>query len=341
MFRKIYQRAAKDNDLDLKFTDPKKAKGYFILADGSKHYFNSNSPGLNGPSSMALAKDKFRCGEKLREAGINSPLTLMLPQFSQKADEGDTKENIEMLVRQALHHFIDRVGFPVFVKPNTGSEGRGVYKADNARNLSRILRNSRKINKETLVQQACIGDEFRVVVLGGQVLMAYQKVPLQIVGDGQTNIHDLLVSKIDELRSYRKMKLSASSKKIDFVLSALGYRRDDILPEGKVIQPVPNGNLAQGAYPVDRTEYIREHFAAACGQIAETLRLPWMGLDLMVEKDSNSYSVIEVNSKPGFSKYAGESEVHKKKVERVYSQCIAYANTGRVNVPHTPPKLAA
>lgn len=331
MFRKIYKDAAQANDLRLKFSSSTKAKGHIVLQSGKEHHFASNDPGLNSRAAVKLAKDKFRCGEVLAAAGISVPKTVMVPGFEKigHEDEG-SREQLELMVRQSIKLLTDQVGFPLFVKPNTGSEGRGVYRADDAESLAKILRRSRKNQDEILVQQASKGREYRVVVLGGKVIMAYHKMPLGLIGDGVSTIESLLVTQLDSLRKTRKLRLQAASSKIDFTLASLGYTRESVLEDGKLIYPIPSANLAQGAHPVDKMDYINDRFSDVCRKISKVLKIKFMGIDLMVDEDAGTYHIIEVNSKPGFGKYAGQSPEHKQRVAEIYEACIHFANTGKV-----------
>lgn len=345
MFRKIYKDAAGAQDLRIKFSHATKAKGHIILSNGTEHRFAANDPGLNSRTSIRLAKDKFRCGEVLQEAGVSVPKTVLVPGFATvEQEEQGQPTQIELMIRQSIRLLVDQVGYPLFVKPNTGSEGHGVYRADDEKSLKRILRRARRNSDEVLVQQASVGQEYRVVVLGGKVLMAYQKVPLGLIGDGVSTIGDLLNQQLNELKKTRKLRLRAASPKIDFTLSALGYDRGSILKAGKLIYPVPSANLAQGAHPIDKIDYINERFADVCERIAKAMKIKFMGIDLMVDEKSGSYHIIEVNSKPGFGKYAGQSPEHRQRVAEVYDACIRYANTGEVVSPapsHPAPCLVA
>jgi glutathione synthase/RimK-type ligase-like ATP-grasp enzyme len=337
MFRKIYKDAAVANDLRVRFSSATKAKGSITLEDGRQHRFASNDPGLNSRSSVQLAKDKYRCGEALSAAGVSVPKTIILPGLS-KIDQEDPERNaqLESMIQQSVKLLVDQVGFPLFIKPNTGSEGRGVYRADDKDSLSKIIRRSRRSHDQVLVQEASSGQEYRVVVLGGKVIMAYQKVPLGLIGDGTSTIGELLDTQIYQLKKTRKLRLQAASPKIDFTLTSLGYSRESILEMGKLIYPIPSANLAQGANPIDKMDFIRSRYADVCERIAKALKIKFMGIDLMVNEKENSYHVIEVNSKPGFGKYAGQSPEHKRRVAEIYEACIYFANTG-----HVPEHLAA
>ncbi len=346
MFRKIYKDAAAVQELRIKFSSATKAKGHIVLSDGKEHRFASNDPGLNSRASIKLAKDKYRCGEVLEAAGVSVPKTVMIPGFSRiEQEEQGRQDQIELMIRQSVRLLVDQVGFPVFVKPNTGSEGHGVYRADDPKSLSRILRRARRNSDEVLVQQASHGQEYRVVVLGGNVIMAYQKVPLGLIGDGVSTIGDLLNAQLGELRKTRKLRLHAASPKIDYTLASLGYNRTSVLETGKLIYPVPSANLAQGAHPIDKIDYINDRFADVCRKISKAMKIKFMGIDLMVNDKDGTYHIIEVNSKPGFGKYAGQSPEHKQRVAEIYEACIHFANTGDVpsvgKTVHPAPRLVA
>lgn len=329
MFRKIYSQAAKLNNLKIKFFSAKKTRGHIFLDNGKKLKFSGNNPGLNSKKSHKLCKDKFFCGLTLERAGISSPKTYLVPP----KPDGMTTKDYEQIIHDNVKIFATQHGYPLFIKPNMGSEGRGVYKVDTEEGLRDILGHSLK-NKDTIiVQKAVSGSEFRVVAINGIVVFAYQKVPLQITGDGKNTIEDLIINELSRISKARKLKIKIDSPKIDFTLSALGYKRTTILDAGIVITPIPSANLAQGATPIDRTAYIQMHYSDICKKIAIALDIKFMGIDLMINEKDGTYAVIEVNSKPGFGKYAAEGEHHKARVADVYNKCITFANSGQVILP--------
>ena len=91
--------------------------------------------------------------------------------------------------------YAKRLGFPIVVKPNSGSQGPGVAIVHNRREFYRTMRAAFKLDRVALVQRPVHGQDYRLVVLDDEVISAYERIPLNIVGDGKTSIQRLLQMK--------------------------------------------------------------------------------------------------------------------------------------------------
>jgi D-alanine-D-alanine ligase-like ATP-grasp enzyme len=320
MLKDIFLKSAKRQGLKIQFEG--KRKGFLIAKNGKRIRFDNYKLSMNTAKAVKLCRDKHACVKQLSKDGIVAPETIMLPQCIKNL------HSLEPYIAQAITSFIEKVGFPVFVKPNNGSEGKFVYRVDGLDALKKSVFKISKSGSDVLIQQACYGTEYRIVVLNGNVVLAYKKEPLMIIGDGQSTINTLIGSKLKSISKRRKLSIKHSSPKIDFALHAQGLSRDTILKHGEKIYPIPTANLAQGAQPSDATEFIKREYGHICQKIAYSLGASFIGIDFMVEEKSGNYSVIEVNSKLGFSKYAASGDNAQNTIISVYEKCIRYKMTG-------------
>src|SRR5699024_7498971 len=91
--------------------------------------------------------------------------------------------------------YAKKIGFPVVIKPISGSMGRGVYtdiKDEDA--LIEILDNLRSTLKysEYMVEKHYPGNEYRVYVVGDHVAGAINRLPANITGDGKNDVQTLI-----------------------------------------------------------------------------------------------------------------------------------------------------
>ena len=115
----------------------------------------------------------------------------------------------------AAYQYVRRIGFPVMVKPNSGSQGIGVTKVHTKRELYRAMRFVFARDRVALVQPQLSGKDFRIVVLDDKVISAYERIPLNVVGNGRQTIRQLLTNKQREfVSSGRDTIIRAEDKRI-------------------------------------------------------------------------------------------------------------------------------
>lgn len=87
--------------------------------------------------------------------------------------------------------FAQKIGLPVFLKPNSKSQGTGVTKVYTKKDFFRVFKEIGRIDSVILVEKPIIGRDYRIVVLDDEIISAYERIPLTIVGDGKSSIESL------------------------------------------------------------------------------------------------------------------------------------------------------
>lgn len=320
MQKEIFTKAAAHIGADIHFLTSKPISGQITFPNKEKAFFLRSDIGLNSMATGELVQNKYLCGEVLRSLGFNSPETLKINLGADATFNDRQATNID---HQEIEEFIKRNGFPLFLKPNIGTEGVGVYKIDRLEQVSPILEEFKTL-PAAILQKPCIGNqEYRVMVLEGYIELAYMRQAFELTGDGVTQIDDLL--KAEHARLTEKggeITLDIKDRKIDFELARQGFTRSSILETGQKISPLPNVNLSEGAVPVECTERIRENFGDMCKRLHSEIGLSYFGLDLMVDwsRAKPDYDIIEINRRPGFANFAAFSPENKIIVQNVINR---------------------
>src|SRR6185369_6283514 len=86
------------------------------------------------------------------------------------------------------------LGYPVVVKPNQGGEGRGVTPdVRDAAELRRAYERAAAANLGVvIVEKFRPGHDHRLLVVGGRLVAASQRVPAQVVGNGADTVETLV-----------------------------------------------------------------------------------------------------------------------------------------------------
>ena len=97
-----------------------------------------------GVQASALTFNKYMCSNYLRSFGIPMASSVII-----KKGQSFTTQSI-----------VDRVGLPVFVKPNAGGSSFGVTKVKNEEDLSKAIEMAWKENSDALIESFIDGREF-------------------------------------------------------------------------------------------------------------------------------------------------------------------------------------
>lgn len=316
-----------DHPLVMHITFPNGAK---LITCGSK-------PNINSLSVFRTLKNKMLADQLYRSAD------LPVPESTQITLE---MENDSLLNGQkAIGLFATKVGFPIYLKPNRGSQGKNVFclsDASAAEDISKQLAETQP--GRYMLQEACFGDEYRIVFVKGKILLAYLRQPLFIVGDGHTSIRDLISRAITQLAARgRKINLTVDDDKITNHLSQQKLTRESVLPAGQIITIISNKNLSDGCEPIECTEEIRKRHADICQTLFDKCGIVYGGLDLIEDQRQGKIQprIIEVNGDPGFIQFTRSHPLNPALILDVYKKilCAASEMTAIADQPLKTSKL--
>jgi len=86
-----------------------------------------------------------------------------------------------------------RLGYPVVTKPLDGNHGRGVQV--DLKTPCEVLegfQQAQQHSRTVIVEQFLHGSDYRILVVGGEVVAVAERVPAHVVGDGAHTIADLI-----------------------------------------------------------------------------------------------------------------------------------------------------
>ncbi len=237
---------------------------------------------------------------------------------------GSPRRNIDAAYRHAR-----KIGFPVIVKPNSGSQGVGVALVHNKREFYKAVRIVFKNDKIVLVQKPVSGKDYRIVVLDQKVISAYERIPLNVVGNGKSSIEQLLKAKQKQfVASSRDTRIKTGDPRIATKLKHQGLTFQSVPTVGQKIFLLDNANLSTGGDSIDVTGKIHPEFKKLAVKLTHDMGLRLCGVDLMIEGDISekpaTYWVLEINSAPGLDHYAKIGKAQEKVVEDLYLEVLKH-----------------
>ena len=303
--------------------------GQIIFKGGKKSYFRYNSLGLNPLGATEISKDKDYASYFLKQQGyqiVPGSKSFFSPAWAKAIR---SKKSID-----AAYAHAQKLRFPVIVKPNSNSQGKGVEKVFNKKDFYRAAKAICVYDRVFLVQRVAVGRDYRVVVLDDEVISAYERVPLSVVGNGRSSIKQLLAQKQKEfIKSGRDTQIKLADRRI---AAKLGQQKLTLASKPKAGERVfllDNANLSTGGDSVDVTDKVHPLFAKLAINITRDMGLRLCGVDLMIDgsitdapkigpKEKRNYVVLEINSAPGLDHYVTTGTKQKKIVEGLYLKVL-------------------
>lgn len=297
--------------------------GQITFKNGRRRYFRGSCIDINTLGSSEIAKDKGYSNmfmEKMGYPTVPGSKTFFSRSFAKKI--GMSKRDID-----GAYRYAKRLGFPIIVKPNSGSQGSNVALVHNKIEFYKALRSIFKNDRVALVQQPVSGKDYRVVVLDNQIISAYQRIPLNVTGDGKSSIRKLLIAKQKKfIIDNRDTRINLSDPRIKEKLKHQGLDLESVIDNNKLVYLLDNANLSTGGDSVDVTEKVHDDFASISVALTKDMGLRLCGVDLMIEGDisekPNKYWILEINSAPGLDHYAKSGVDQERIVEDLYLKVL-------------------
>jgi D-alanine-D-alanine ligase-like ATP-grasp enzyme len=295
--------------------------GQIIFKNGRKRYFRYSTLDLNPVGASDIAKDKDYANFFMHRMGY--PTVTGKTFFSNDWSRAiRSRRNIH-----AAYRYAKKIGFPVFVKPNSGSQGVAVAKAYTRRDFYRSMHAIFKNDRVGLVQAPVAGKDYRVVVLDNRIISAYQRVPLNVEGDGISSLRKLLVRKQKQFAvTGRDTIIRAEDRRIAQNLGRQGLTMSSVVPQGDHIYLLENANLSTGGDAIEVTDVIHADFRRIAICLTRDMGLRLCGVDILVDGDiaekPDRYWILEVNAAPGLDHYVKTGKAQEQIVEDMYLEVL-------------------
>lgn len=233
--------------------------------------------------------DKEKTKRILSEAGIQTPVGIPVD-----------RENLE----ESWLQYQQSVGARAVVKPKAGSHGRGITMG--VESFSDFVDAISTINGDALLEKELVGNDYRVVTIGNDVVACTQRLPANVCGNGVDTIRKLIAEK-NKRRALNpstcRYLLTITDETIRF-LERQGYDIDDVPVEGEVVNLVAVANLGAGGDAINRTLEIHSGFVEICASLPnlfgdpEILGIDILAEDISTEPEGQDWAVLEINANP-------------------------------------------
>src|ERR1044071_2157141 len=253
------------------------------------HYVQAAMTDRTSVVAVELAQDKDETKEHLERNGIPVPrgkVVYTLTEANKAADE---------------------IGRPVVVKPVNGRKGLGVsLEVETAKEMKVAFQAAKEYSSAILIEEMLVGRNYRIVIVGGRMVAASERLLPHVIGDGVSTIRDLIATENkNPLRGDGHEKPLTKIKVDSDVTTHLqhGSMSLDTIPKrGEHVTLSNRSNLSTGATAQDVTDKVHPSIGRMCERAARLIGLDVCGVDLVIPdiaEEMTSGGVIELNASPG------------------------------------------
>lgn len=237
----------------------------------------------------------------------------------------------------------EEIGLPVVVKPQDGNQGKGVTVNISSREqLVAAYAAASAISSEVLVERYLPGHDYRLLVIGNQLIAAARRDPPQVIGDGVHTVRELVEQVNSDPRRGEGHATSLTKIRFDEIaiarLAVQELTAESIPPKGKRVVLRNNANLSTGGTATDVTDDVHPEFAARAVAAAQMIGLDICGVDVVCDSvlkplEVQGGGIIEVNAAPGLRMHLQPSFGKGRAVgEAIISTMFADGDNARIPV---------
>lgn len=244
---------------------------------------------------------------------------------------------------EELEATVERVGYPVVIKPLDGNHGKGATVGVKSIEEARVAWDKAKeYSRWIIVEKQLVGADFRALVVNNRLIAVAERVPAHVVGDGKQTIEQLIhETNSDPRRGYGHenvlTQIDIDNQTLRCIHKA-GYEVDSILPEGEMLHLKTTANISTGGTAIDRTDEVHPENVFLFERIARIIGLDVAGVDIIAPNVSEPLSqsgggIIEVNAAPGFRMHLAPSEgIGRNVAEHVVDMLFPTGTPARIPI---------
>ena len=207
----------------------------------------------------------------------------------------------------------------IVVKPSNAAHGNGVTTGIvDPENIMPAVELARKYSDKILLQEHCDGVDYRLLYIGGKFAAGIIRYPAQVIGDGLSNIKDLITA--ENNRPERGESYTKSLCYIDSVAATkfLGEDNMKFVPnKDQAVVVVGTSNLGTGGWTEDCTDNVPEMAIKNADIMIQKYGFMTCAIDFMVS-DSGEAVLIEVNFNPSIGLHLSPHKGKSQPVDELF-----------------------
>lgn len=244
---------------------------------------------------------------------------------------------------EELEDTLERIGFPVVIKPLDGNHGKGATVGIKSFEDAMVAwEKAKEYSRWVIVEKQLIGADYRALVVNNRLIAVAERVPAHVTGDGKQTIQQLIdETNADPRRGYGHenvlTEIDVDSQTLRCIKKA-GYELASVLPKGEKVYLKTTANISTGGTAIDVTDEVHPENVFLFERIARIIGLDVAGVDIIAPNVSeplheNGGGIIEVNAAPGFRMHLAPSEgIGRNVAEHVIDMLFPPGSEARIPI---------
>jgi cyanophycin synthetase len=269
-------------------------QGFILLGWGANaRRLDSSFTGSTSNLAARIALNKLQTNRLLAEAALPVPAAATAPN------------------RESALKLAQQLGWPVVIKPSHQDQGVGVVPGIRSEAvLHHAFDQAARFRPGAVIVEKHIeGDDHRMLVVGGKLLMVTKRIPGGVQGDGIHTLMQLMDAvNADPRRGTGKrsllIRLKLDTEATD-CLADQGLTSSTVPEAGRFVRLRRTANISTGGTAVDVSDHIHPDNQVLAERAARLIGLDIAGVDFLCPDISRSWrevggAICEVNAQPGF-----------------------------------------
>ncbi|NMA73721.1 MAG: hypothetical protein GX963_06065 [Bacteroidales bacterium] len=260
----------------------------FSLADENKeHFFFRTRGDIVSNQAVDISANKGITKAYLEKSNVPTPKGKI---FDSEATD------------QEIINYAKELGFPLVIKPTDDSFGRGItVNISNEHEFIEALKYTRHQKKyeNIIVEEHITGDDYRLYVVGDQVVSAVHRTPPYVIGDGYSTIKKLInnTNKVRLKNPHLASRLIKIDREVIDLLERSGYTINTILKKDERVFLRSKSNLSAGGDAHEKLEELGDKIKSiAVAAVKSIPELYHCGVDMIIDHEKKHAFVIEINA---------------------------------------------
>jgi len=260
-----------------------------LIDNGKSLFVKGTSFPVNSQPACFIANNKFLTKRVLRSHNIPVPKSWLVRTPS-----------------EARKIILKKNPFPCVLKPIRGAHGNKVFaNIESLEEFDEVLPLifTKAGKKNVLIEEFIKGRDYRLLVVGNRVSAVMERIPAHVVGDGISNIRQL-IKKFNQNplvgKKYEKplcrIRLNGEVKRN---LKKQKRKLTHVLQEGEKVFLRQNANISTGGVGKDVSDEVSHELKETAVKAAEAIGMAITGVDIIYDELSKQPYVLELNDCPG------------------------------------------
>jgi len=273
--------------------------GEVRLPDGTSRFFVRSTYDINTAGAALVARDKALTKFFLSRLGYP-----VLPGRTLVTDPS------------AARAFAIELGYPLMVKANAEAGGEGIERADTSEELDAAVARAFAFGNVVLLEPYVAGlRDYRLLVLDGELLVAYERRPFAVEGDGRSTIRELVDAAVRRAEAQRTGRpVVAEINRV-----RLGRAWSDVPYEGESLRLLDVANLSRGGSAVEMVPSSQLEQLAI--RAARDMNLRFCGVDVLTDH-RDALWILELNASPTIHQFATLCRLSEERLAAIFERLL-------------------